>query len=305
MNADDFNKQEFTSGRLTPAHLTALVREFQRDQGFSGNTGPRALDGKAGKGTRDAIDALVKSRTQVTAPLPVTPRLPIVLTGDKLRDLGLKVVQQAETLWSGSIIDPPDDAAKWASSRLIIDRMIRSPIGLNWSWYKEYIKNGDYEWCGAFAATCWAVAGLLLPWRYSFWSSTFRLEQWSHYRPFESTSSGTKPATGGRMVIELNTESKPSHAVFPDGTLPREGDVVMVGMDKSGQGTHITIAGSYDATTGTFHTIEGNGTGIWPDGTKQHGVIKAIRRIGLQPGQSPQTYHVRRVIRPGLADCGL
>ncbi len=57
------------------------------------------------------------------------------------------------------------------------------------------------------------------------------------------------------------------------------------------------LAASFDEKTGVFQTWEGNANGLGPKGIIRQGVIKATRRIGLAPGASKASYHVRRVIR--------
>ncbi len=79
MNPDEFNHAEIVAGRLTMAHITALVREFQKSRGFTGTTGPKALDGMCGKGTREELDKLLAaantnptpSAFKLTSPLPM------------------------------------------------------------------------------------------------------------------------------------------------------------------------------------------------------------------------------------------
>ena len=50
--ADDYNKAEIVAGRLTTAHVTALVTEFQKTHGLT-------VDGMAGKNTRAELDKLL------------------------------------------------------------------------------------------------------------------------------------------------------------------------------------------------------------------------------------------------------
>lgn len=50
--ADDFNRGELAAGRLTAAHISALVEEFQKANGLN-------PDAKAGKDTRALLDDLV------------------------------------------------------------------------------------------------------------------------------------------------------------------------------------------------------------------------------------------------------
>lgn len=223
----------------------------------------------------------------------------------RLVTAGEIAIAEAERLWALNIYDPPNSSAIHEASRAQIDRMIRSTDGLGWTWQKPYAKDGDYEWCGAFAASCWATAGLALkPHRYTFWSSTYRLDLWGRYKAYEGIVANPRPPKGQpeRMLIELDAKSKPSDARFPDGTLPRAGDIVIVGDGSPRYGDHITLCAAYDAAAGAVSTIEGNAgsrrSGLAPDGTDRHGVIKATRIVG------GAGFHVRRVIRPALADIG-
>ncbi len=219
-------------------------------------------------------------------------------SSDPVLRAGRAAVAEAERLWKLNIVEPPNGDEKYAESREQIDEMIRGDEGLGWAWRPAYVHDGQFEWCGAFAARCWSVAGLpLKPHRFTFWSSTYRLDEWARYGSFNGTSSGTKPAEGGRMIIELNANSTPAQCVFPDGSTPGPGDIVMVGDGTPPYGDHITLAADFDPATGVFSTFEGNATGgVGPDGKRRQGVIKAERRVG-GPG-----YCVRRVIRVGAAD---
>src|SRR5262245_29590135 len=83
MDADDFNRAELDAGRLTITHVTTLVREFQRAHGFAGTSGPQALDGKAGAGTRSELDKLapkLPAGFKLRAPLPVLGARTAVIT---------------------------------------------------------------------------------------------------------------------------------------------------------------------------------------------------------------------------------
>lgn len=217
---------------------------------------------------------------------------------DPVARAGLAAVAEAERLWKLNIVEPPNGDEKYAASRAEIDAMIRSDDGLGWSWLAPYVHDGQFEWCGAFAARCWSVAGLpLKPHRHTFWSSTFRLDAWARYGSFNGTPSGHRPTSGARMLIELNADSKPEHCVFPDGSSPQPGDIVMVGDGTPPYGDHITLCSAFDMKTGVFSTFEGNATGgVGPDGKRRQGVIKAERRAG-GPG-----YCARRVIRVGAPD---
>jgi len=223
-------------------------------------------------------------------------------SADWLRDAGEIALYEAKRVWLGRIVDPPTSGPEYADSRTIIDRMIRTPDGLDWSWLAPYVKNGDYEWCGAFASYGWAAAGVAEHWRKYFFSSTFRLDQWARYRPFEHTEN-PKPKDGPyRQLIELDETSGPRDAAFGPGDWPRAGDILLVGGQKTGYGRHVTLVESYDLVTGWFTTIEGNGTAAWPNGRRMHGVVRGRRQVGLANGAPPTTYHARRLIRPAPSD---
>lgn len=216
---------------------------------------------------------------------------------------GQIAVLQGKILWLTDVTDLPSQTSPdYARCQSVIDRMYRTPAGINWYWRPPYQMN-KFEWCGAFAAYCWAMAGLALKSRYSYFSSTYRLDCWPQYIDYDPSAPNPKPAQGPyRMMIELTEKSTPRAAVFSDGSVPRAGDIVMMGMADSDYGTHIGVVESFDPATGIFTTIEGNGTAAGPRGNRQHGVVRAQRMIGIPTGLPPQTYHIRRVIRPAPAD---
>lgn len=289
------------------------VLAFQEDQrlAIDGVVGPKTWAALAAAAEPEAGDeAPTVLEAPACTPAPTSEKqVEYYLGEDSLSELddeslaraGEIAAAEALGLWGLNIVEPPNTARAYADSRARIDHMIRSLEGLGWTWLKAYQKDGDFEWCLAFAATCWAKAGLLLELRKHFWSSTFRMEQWVNYRNFEEHSSGERPTdVAPRMVIELDENSKPEDCVFSDGTLPRAGDIVMVGpSDSKDYGVHGAVAAAYDPKTGIFDTIEGNAgsrlSGLGPRGDKREGVIKAKRKVGGD-------YCVRRVMRPSLAD---
>lgn len=270
---------------------TFAARAFQEDRGL-------AVDGVVGPKTWAAL------RAAVPAEKPQEPEEPEQT--DRLRAAGLAAVAEAERIWKMDIVDPPNSARAYAEDRAVIDEMIRTNAGLGWSWQKPYVKDGDYQWCLAFAfGKCWGTAGLKLkPHRYTFGSSTYRVDRWAHYQDYEGTPSGPRPtdSTRARMVVELNEHSTVADAVFPDGTEPREGDIALVGPVSTTMpyGTHGVLVRGFDKKRGVILTYEGNAgstrAGLGPRGDNRQGVIKAERLIG------GGGYCVRRLVRPGLAD---
>lgn len=250
------------------------------------------VDGIAGVQTYNALLAL-KIAHLVTRP-----------QADLLAARGLIALYSAKQSWLEDITDlPAPTSGDFERCRRWIDDTIRTPLGADWSWEPPYTLN-RIEWCGMAAARWWGVAGMKLPIRRSFFPSTYRLDRWARYQPFDDKTPNPRPGAGPyRMMLELDENSKAIDAVFPDGTLPRAGDIVMVGGRNTAYGKHICVAETFDPIAGEFTTIDGNGTGLDPRGTRQHGVIRARRMIGLRPGELPTTYHVRRIIRPAPSDC--
>jgi murein DD-endopeptidase MepM/ murein hydrolase activator NlpD len=84
MKADDFNRAELVAGRLTVEHITVLVIEFQKTRGFDGATGPKALDGKAGAGTRAELEKLLNPAPPRVEPSAFKLLLPLpILSGGR------------------------------------------------------------------------------------------------------------------------------------------------------------------------------------------------------------------------------
>jgi hypothetical protein len=214
---------------------------------------------------------------------------------DPLVAAGERAVTEAERMWALDVIDPQsDDRSKRAAmSRAVIDDCLRAA---GWSWQVPYKGDGQVEWCGIYAAACWRAAGINPKWLATFWASTYRLDLWVRYKAFENKTAGTRPAAGGRMLIDLDRNSTPGHAKYADGTPPRAGDVCIVGDGTPAVGDHITLVMSFDARTGIVKTISGNGGGIGPDGKRRHGIVKTDYHIG------GSGFRVMRFIRPGADD---
>ena len=219
-----------------------------------------------------------------------------------LEDMGVIAVCEAKLAWLKNIIDlPPTGTATYEPCRSAIDEMIRTKRGLDWSWQQPYRDN--YEWCGAFAAFAWRAAGLARDLRYHFWSSTYRLDLFGHYKRFDTVDNPAPPqGQARRQLVELDEHSGPMDARFAFDDPPRPGDVLLVGGKNTGYGKHVTVVESYDDATGVFTTLEGNATGPGPSGGVRHGVIRHQRKVGLLSSQPPTTYHARRLIRPALLD---
>jgi hypothetical protein len=170
------------------------------------------------------------------------------------------IVETALEEWSRHVEEPPDKG--WER----IDEYIRGNLGLVWRWLKrKYRRNGQFEWCGAFAAFCYGVAGLRPRLRRKHLASCYRLWKWS----------------GG---------STPNHRRLKLQDI-EAGDIVVVGPRPAPRtaskklkkrrprwGKHIVIAAeSYRSHGHQLKTIEGNAHGKLPDGRHEEGVVRRSR----------------------------
>lgn len=242
-------------------HTEAAVREYQHNHGLK-------VDGIAGNATLQALDQQIRS---------------------DLAALGRLVIERALQLWLLDIYDPKqsDPSPEAALARNAIHGMIAS--GLGWTWEPPYAGDGDFEWCGAFAAQCWSeIKGSL---RKTYFASTYRLDRFGSYR----SVAGEKNPGSGRKLAQLDEHSKPADLPFA----PQPGDVITIGPAGSGFGKHICLVVAYNGA-GAFETVEGNGNGLGPHGERQQGVVRATRYLG----SCTTGWHVRRIIRPSIDDLG-
>lgn len=213
---------------------------------------------------------------------------------------GRGALAEAERLWREDIIDPKrgDHSAEGEHGRAMIDLMIRGILGLSWSWEQPYDHDGQFAWCGAFAARCHA-GSIPLAIRRRYFASTYRLDRWARYRPVDERDRNARPkGAPDRLLAVLDEHS----TGLPAGVVPQPGDVLLVGPVPGGHvlscGAHVTLVESYDAGARVFHTIAGNGTGAGPKGDTRQGVVRAKFTVGGRIGH----YHARRLIRPIGAD---
>lgn len=215
---------------------------------------------------------------------------------DPLKRAGEIAAAEAERMWQLDIIDPPKGATSEQAKRsLIVINEILAASG--WAWAGPYKGNGPPQWCGLFAATCWRRAGLDPKWLATFWASTLRLSYWIRYKAWNGTSAGKRPEAGARMVISVDRDTRPEDLVFADGSAPRRGDIVIVGDGTPTEGDHITVLTAFDAVSGVFTTISGNGGGVGPRGDRREGV--SLRDYVARPASG---YRVLWVMRPGAED---
>ena len=151
-----------------------------------------------------------------------------------------QALDRANQEWKRVVYDP--------SPR--ISTYIKTKEGAGWSWESDYIKNGQFAWCGCFAA--FAHKAVKFPIRNKVFPSCYRM-----FKAWSKTS---------RSIDHVK--------VSP-------GDIVVVYTSKrSVQGDHITLC--VDNSTineGYITTIEGNAHGTLGDGEYGEGVIKRERKL--------------------------
>jgi hypothetical protein len=212
-----------------------------------------------------------------------------VTTDVELAECGRAAVVEAVRLWNLDVHDPKasDKTARADASRKVIDEIITSA---GWPWQLPYKGDGQVEWCGLFVAACWRAAGIDPKWLATFFASTYRLDTWARYRSFGDKPNRRPIAGPWRLLAELTpqTQELPWE--------PREGDILMIGDGSPAAGDHICLVTGYDAKERVFSTIEGNGSGLGPDGKRRQGIVTARRSLG------GAGYCARRLIRPAPSD---
>lgn len=162
------------------------------------------------------------------------------------------VLRRAQLEWERGVKEPP------GNSHHQIDVYIRSVEGLHWPSAAlpnshdtmRYTRNGQFAWCGAFAAYCFALAGLRADIRKRSCASTFRLFTLANQTP--------------RYISPRDIEA---------------GDIAIVGPPNGKRyGAHVTICRETPAPGATFiMTYEGNAKGEGPTGAFYEGVVRQSR----------------------------
>lgn len=157
------------------------------------------------------------------------------------------VLKNAEREWHLNVTEPGEGGD---SSR--ITYYIKSTNCLGWTWEEDYTKNGQFAWCGAFAAAVYGVQ-VRSNIRSKIFPSCYRLyDNW-----FDTSRHQNKEdiQPGDIVVVYTSDEHSPNW------------------------GNHITIARTAPDKDGNFHTIEGNAHGVNPDQLWVEGVVKRTRNI--------------------------
>ena len=171
---------------------------------------------------------------------------------------------------------------------------------ITWKKFAAYIRNGMFQWCGAFAAHCYAAAGLKLDIRRFFFPSATRLYDkgpkgvWAG-QPHDTL---THPE---RIIREEDMNDIDRIYVLP-------GDLLVMGYFRNGKPvpSHIGIAYKYSPRSTDSNlrilTIEGNASGYsygWDERgfkaeSQYEGVVMQERKLFPSEGE----YGILRVIRP-------
>jgi peptidoglycan hydrolase-like protein with peptidoglycan-binding domain len=210
--------------------------------------------------------------------------------------MGQFAVATATLLWLEDVVDPPDRSDRWEKSRAVIDKLIRTDIGLGWYWEPPYIKDGDYEWCGSLPAMAYAV---FVPpaIRSLYFASTYRLDRFAQERSVHDEPPPVVTGDVKRLHVVFDEHSGPNDL---DLANPRPGDIALVGGATDGYGVHVTLLESWDGRV--LHTIEANSSGAGPHGNEREGVCRRTRPVGLKLGEPPKEKHLRRLIRLAPSD---
>lgn len=206
--------------------------------------------------------------------------LPVPESGTELDEHRRSVVvATALREWQRGVCEPNTPGVSQTlreASRQRIDTYIRGKQGLDWTSGNTkhlgkpipYRKDGDFSWCGAFAAWCYGHAGLKHELRQKVLPSCRRLFKWA-----EGTDRFVDFRSGGNAGVLRSLEP---------------GDLLIVGRKGSRYGDHIVVLLS-DLTerrgsAGTrmvWDTVEGNATGPGPleRPTTWEGVIKRERPL--------------------------
>lgn len=175
------------------------------------------------------------------------------------------IVDTALAEWSLNVSEPPGPGHERIQLYLDSLRMIaKGPGG-------HYAKDGDAEWCGAFAGWCVLQAGLTNPELVKVKSKPEQGDLASTYRLF--------------CLAHLSVNGRPHARLVTDPRLIASGDLMSVGrltdsgLRRPAWGEHIVIATGIADEFGNVPTVEGNAFGKLGNGHQGQGVIRGSRPI--------------------------
>jgi hypothetical protein len=159
----------------------------------------------------------------------------------------LNAIKRSEAEWEKNVTEP-EGGGDWRQ----INLYIKSLDGLGWTWEDDYVKNGQFAWCGAFASFAYGDE-VNLNVRKNTFASCYRMSRdWTNSSRVQSKES---ILPGDIITVYTSEDQSPSY------------------------GNHIVIALSQPNDQGDFHTIEGNAHGVGPDQTWREGVSKRTRNL--------------------------
>lgn len=181
------------------------------------------------------------------APEPIT---------DQVAQAALDATLRAEGEWELDVTEPGLGGAHGVDR---INVYISGSDGLQWpdanmkkDGANPYEKNGDFAWCGAFAAYCWATLKPSI--RKSTFPSTYRL-----WRDWQSRRIPASNMRAGDIVVVWNDSATAEDR------------------EKKPYGQHITICRQPGADS--YTTWEGNARATGPDGRYREGVGTREREL--------------------------
>lgn len=130
-----------------------------------------------------------------------------------------------------------------------INFYIKSSHALGWNWEEDYKKNGQFSWCGAFAAYCYTSLKFAI--RQKILPSCYRL-----YNNWYNTGRRVNEVCIGDIITVYTSSEQSPH-----------------------YGNHIVLALSLIDESGDFETLEGNAKGYGPNGDWREGVSRRTRNI--------------------------
>jgi hypothetical protein len=271
--------------------LQSALRAFGFYQGMmDGDFGPKTEEAvRAFQAARSLpVDGIVGSATWTAVLRPPIATLSPA-TDEKLAAAGRAAVAALTRLWALDVYNaqPDDGTPHGIASRAVIESILRRT---KWDWEIPY--NGRFKYCGLTTGLAWIEAGLDADVVATYFASTFRLDMWPRYKSFDEKHPNPRPLDGSqrRILVELTQAS----TALP--IEPRAGDILAIGDGDPPCGDHICLVESYDPDLRVFRTLEGNGSGVGPDGKHRIGIVRGLRHLG------GGGYCARRLIRPAPSD---
>lgn len=225
---------------------------------------------------------------------------------------GDAAVKVALKEWDKDIIDPPRKSLydpTFDDDRKAIDGYIREGVLLGGVQNPKtfvYKRDGDYEWCGAFAAYAWKDF-IHADIRQLYWPSTYRLDCYGRYVAGFKTKNAVSVAKKykkeddpiPRKYLQITPKTTPEQI---EEFGPRRGDILIVGTRPGlDYGTHVTLVIRWDPALKVFFTIEGNATGEGPVyGSRRQGVVTQKRPLHAE--RPHVEYGAIGLLRPGSRD---